>query len=258
MQPQKCEIVYTDSALAAKYGVKPITVGVGLAEEYEKKGIAKIINKRPNANPSLPPLTHEPLRSVMPEETLKNHITWVSGIYPDTHLRKIGERLGFAMEVQSPTLFSLSRMLQSELILVEYPLKSFSYNQISQLSGVLLQKRIPFMLRIVSVVRDTNLAKFLPYAKIIFFKKSTYLDDTIENYGPTFDNYFVEPKDEDPYVFWKEINRIVNPIPHKFEEIESKMSSESIIRSDNIHEKLKEKIKPKKIKIPTRGRPRKK
>lgn len=213
----KVKIRYTDSALASKYGTGEIEVKRGLAEHLSSKGWAKIINSPPVANQSP---TQQELDEIkkkyeddtvlyMLEEELLTKTALISGEFVDLNLRKVGEKCGFKITMVNPTNFTPGKLILSNVIIVNAPLKGFNDVQLIQMSSVIFQKNVPYVLRISKELIFNEMHKHLIMdAKLNIFANNEIFEKTVEELGEIFaDRWYIENGDH--YKLWNQIDKAI-------------------------------------------------
>jgi len=196
----KVKIKYIESSLAAQHGSKPKEMGLSLARKYVQEGLAVIVGSYPNLNLN-PPVKETPVK----EDKNLTKISWITTAYVDNVYHRTAEECGFQIETYTANVFSLQRLIQANLIIIDMPLAAYGQNQLNQIKGILFQRKYPFVLRIVNSIKGFDLQQFLISAKLVIFKSQNLFDKVLDTYNESFDDWFIEGAHPNGYDFWKKL-----------------------------------------------------
>jgi hypothetical protein len=215
---EEVEIVFEGQGLRAKFGAKPRKVTLEVAEQYERKGWAKIIRSVPIANPApnldeMYGVNKETDRvSFMPEDKLIDLISWIANSNIPRLYERQAEEIGINLRVELPGNLNIGGIVMSKLIVVSSDMSRFTEDEKRRVRVVLFQKRIPYIYRIETACDSSdlkNLRQIIVDAKKIFFADKNLISSYTEDLGDLISDWYVE---KGPTGFWRTINEVLKEI----------------------------------------------
>lgn len=206
MLEDQVTVQYIDSALAARNGVRPLKMGLGLALQYEKKGWVKILDKPEGAKLPEPPV--EVPDSFGFDDSSYIKIGWVTNGYIEAAIRNIGLKLGFRVEQFTASVFSAGYLAKAKLLVIEAPLKGFTSTQLENLRFVQFQKKVPFVFRIIGHNNTPVFRQNLTHSRANFFATQQLFNYVCELHESLVGDWFIEDKGN-YYSFWRKIDELL-------------------------------------------------
>lgn len=220
MAEEQVLVRYIDSALAAKNGCRPISIGLRMALEYKKQGWVEILGE--HANDSLPE-EKPPSKIEQVDDRGFVKVGWATSRFIDSTIRKVGYNLGFKVEQFYGPTFSSVRLPVHDFLIVESNMVGFTSAQLENLRFFQFRGDVPYIFRVVSYDRSQYFQQSLLHAALTIFVSEKIFDYTSELNESIIGEWFIEDK-ADYYSFWRKISDVTKPkglVEHKTIVLES-------------------------------------
>jgi len=194
------DIKYVDTKFVQTYGAQPRRVPDEFADRMVKQGVARIINKPPEFNPSVVPAPKEEI--VMVEHGYYTDV----GIYYDRledHWKEVGLDCGFVFRSLSEgLLLSDIVIISSDLLIPQLDVRTEEHLKI-----VFSQKEMPFVFRVLDRMIETLWARqLLGRAALRVFPNKEVKKENQKVFGDLIKPYVIV---DGPYEFWRRVAKVV-------------------------------------------------
>jgi hypothetical protein len=212
MSNKKVEVKIISLQAATSLGAGNKIIPLNLAQEYERRGWAKIVNEFPSANPAP---TEKDFKEVvsdddlnyMPEEGSLTTGCWIGEdeVFEKKFL-KAGKNFGFKVSQMSPVNFEVGQVLLYGFVVFSSNVSEFTKKQLTEIKATLFQKRVPFIFR-VDYLPTPEYDRWIRQSFILTlfssFKNDHSMNEAIGRYGELIqEDWFLE-SDSTPEEFWK-------------------------------------------------------
>lgn len=218
MRERRVNIVFINSAYAAREGYMKKDVPLSYAMRMADLGVARIIEPVSTANVGG--------KAVKPERNLvEDYIYGVDDIQDDLtkisyigrglseNIEKVGLACGYKVWNVSPRNYCIDSLILSRGIILSSDIGGFESSERNQIKAMLFQKSKPFVFRAVDLGRNLNWVRHCFERSVLnLFANEEVFDAYIEVFEDSIENYYIEDTDN-YYETWRMIGEGIDQCP---------------------------------------------